>query len=222
MTRYYVFLSAYQYKERDLSQYFDSVASDWDTCPAKVERAEITAAKIKEIHFESTRSIVDFGSGTGLLGFQLKDTFSHVHLADASEKMLQVAQAKIAAANINNIKTHQIERLSELTSKHSAIVTLMTLHHLPDVDEFFTDAYGVLEDDGMLIVADLYEDDGSFHKHNPNFDGHNGFNVSALSAIAENAGFTVQQIEQYYEIWQENFEGVEVSYPLFLFVVKKS
>lgn len=205
-----------------MGQYFDTVANDWDTCPVKVERAEITAAKIKEIHFESNHSIVDFGSGTGLLGFQLKDAFSHVHLADSSEKMLEVAQAKIAEANINNIETHQIDRLSELTSKHSAIATLMTLHHIPDVDEFFTHAYGALEDEGILIVADLYEDDGSFHKHNPSFDGHNGFNVSALSTIAENAGFSVQHIEQYYEIWQENFDGVEVSYPLFLFVVKKS
>jgi len=198
------------------------VASVWDKSPVKVERAEITAAKIKEVHFESYNSIVDFGSGTGLLGVHLKDTFAHVHLVDSSEKMLQAAQTKIAEANINNIETHQVDRLSELTSKHSAIATLMTLHHIPDVNEFFTDAYSVLEDNGIMIIADLYKDDGSFHKHNPTFNGHNGFNVSALTAIAENTGFTIQCVEQYYEIWQENFDGVEVSYPLFLFVVKKS
>ena len=135
--------------------------------------------------------------------------------------MLQIAQIKIAEANINNIETLQVDKLSALTSKHSAIVTLMTLHHIPDVNEFFTDAYSVLEDNGMMIIADLYEDDGSFHKHNPSFNGHNGFNISALTAIAERAGFIVQSVELYYEMWQENFDGDEASYPLFLFVVKK-
>lgn len=204
-----------------MSHYFDTVASCWDKSPVKVERAEITALKIKEIHFGSYNSIVDFGSGTGLLGVHLKDTFDHVHLVDSSEKMLQIAQIKIAEANINNIETLQVDKLSALTSKHSAIVTLMTLHHIPDVNEFFTDAYSVLEDNGMMIIADLYEDDGSFHKHNPSFNGHNGFNISALTAIAERAGFIVQSVEQYYEMWQENFDGDEASYPLFLFVVKK-
>lgn len=205
-----------------MGNYFDAMAGSWDKNQLKIERAKITAAKIKEVHFHSFNSFVDFGCGTGLLGIELKDTFTHIHLVDSSKEMLQVAQAKIAAANIKNIETHQATRLSELTAKYSAIGTLMTLHHIPDVNEFFTDACSILEDNGVMIIADLYAEDGSFHKNKPTFCGHNGFSIPALTTFAENAGFTVQSVEPYYEIYKENFDGIKTSYPLFLFVAKKS
>lgn len=205
-----------------MSNYFDSVASSWDDNPMKVERAEMTAARVKQVHFESDNSVVDFGSGTGLLGVQLRDMFDQVHLADSSGAMLQVAQNKIEQAHLSNIHTHQIENLSDLSSKHSAIVTLMTLHHIPDVKGFFLDAHDALESRGTLMIADLYKEDGSFHAHHPDFTGHNGFDVEELKAIAESSGFVVQVADQYYDIQRQNEEGVAVSYPLFFLVVKKS
>ncbi|ASA58023.1 class I SAM-dependent DNA methyltransferase [Vibrio gazogenes] len=205
-----------------MSNYFDSVASAWDDNPMKIERAGAMAAKVKEIDFESYNSVVDFGSGTGLLGVQLRNTFATVHLADSSEKMLEVAKTKITTANLDNIHTHHIECLSELNSKHSAIVTLMTLHHIPDVQSFFSRAYHALDLRGTLVIADLYKENGSFHKNHPEFTGHNGFDVSALKEIAEHSGFHVERVEPFYEIWKENEVGVEVSYPLFFLVAKKS
>ena len=97
----------------------------------------------------------------------------------------------------------------------------MALHHIENVWEFFTDAYALLEPQGTLVIADLYKEDGSFHQHITAFNGHNGFDVNVLSELAERAGFTVDKIEPYHEIWQENFEGIKVSYPLFLFVARK-
>lgn len=205
-----------------MSSYFDSVADDWDENVLKVERAKITTQKIKEVCFHSCNSCIDFGSGTGLLGVQLKDTFAEIHLADSSKEMLRVARSKLANTKITNVETHYVNTLSELPSNHSAVVTLMTLHHIDNVKGFLADAYNLLERKGTLIVADLYEEDGSFHKHDLSFSGHNGFDVHVLSNVAESVGFKVEKIEQYYEIWQENFEGEMVSYPLFLLVAKKS
>ncbi|PMH44488.1 hypothetical protein BCU68_03015 [Vibrio sp. 10N.286.49.B3] len=204
-----------------MTNYFDSVADNWDSNTLKIERAKITAKKIKEIPFSSFNSCIDFGCGTGLLGVQLKDTFAQIHLADSSNEMLKVARSKLATSKITNVETHYVTGLSDLASRHSAIVTLMTLHHINSVKDFFIDAYNLLEQKGSLIIADLYKEDGSFHKHNQSFDGHNGFDVIALSNIAESVGFKIEKIEQYYEIWQENFEGKEVPYPLFLFVATK-
>jgi ubiquinone/menaquinone biosynthesis C-methylase UbiE len=204
-----------------MSNYFDSLADNWDANILKVERAKITAQKIKEVAFHSFNSCIDFGSGTGLLGVQLKDTFAEIHLADSSHEMLRVARNKLADSEITNVETHYVNGLSDLPLSHSAIVTLMTLHHIDNVKDFFTDAYNLLEQKGALVIADLYEEDGSFHKHNQSFNGHNGFDVHALSNIAESVGFMVEKIEPYYEIRQENFEGKLVSYPLFLFVAKK-
>lgn len=200
---------------------FDTKAAEWDDNPMKVKRAEQAAKLISEIQFASYSSIVDFGSGTGLLGMNLTNLFSEVHLVDSSRGMLNAAQSKIATAQINNVTTQQAESLSELQSKHSAIATLMTLHHIPDVTAFFREAYSVLDKSGTLIIADLYEEDGSFHKDEPAFDGHDGFNIEELSTIAESNGFAVQRVEQFYEILKKNYEGREVPYPLFFFVATK-
>lgn len=205
-----------------MESYFDSVADEWDANLSKVDRAKVTANKIKGINFNSYNSCVDFGSGTGLLGVQLQDTFTMVHLVDSYKEMLKVADNKLADAKITNIETHHIDKLSDLESKHSAIFTLMALHHIDNINGFFIDAYEVLEENGTLIIADLYKDNGSFHNHNSSFHGHHGFDVQELSNLAESFGFKVEKVEQYYEIEKENAEGEIISYPLFMFVARKS
>jgi len=204
-----------------MNSYFDNLAEGWDNNPLKVERATLTANKIKDIKLHANNSCIDFGSGTGLLGVQLKDNFTQVHLVDASNEMLRVARDKLTNAAISNVTTQHVAGLSLVKGQHSAIVTLMTLHHLDDINAFFTDAYCCLEAKGTLAIADLYAEDGSFHKHDPSFTGHNGFQPEQLAAMAERAGFTVEKIEPYYEIRQANFAGEEVAYPLFMLVARK-
>jgi len=199
-----------------LDNYFDSVAKSWDDNPVKFERAEAMALQIRKITFSSNKSVMDFGSGTGLLGIQLRDLFSHVILADASTQMLAVANEKITAAKLENIETLQVNGLSELQGKQSAIVTLMTLHHIYNLNLFFADASEKLEENGMLIIADLYKEDGSFHQHHSIFDGHNGFDVDSLSLLAKNRGFEVISINHFYD-----FKKGDTVYPLFLFVAQK-
>ena len=184
-------------KDRKLSNYFDQVADKWDSNPLKVERAKVTAKKIKEVNFGSCHRLIDFGSGTGLLGMQLSDVFNEVHLIDSSSEMLNIANTKVKHAGVLNIQTHDVNRLSDLAFNCSAIATLMTLHHVDNIHQFFVDAYNTLEDAGVLIIADLFLEDGAFHKHHPQFDGHNGFDILALSDIAKQNGFIVESAEQY-------------------------
>ena len=204
-----------------MSNYFDSVAESWDNNPAKIERATATAQQIKQLRLASYESVIDFGAGTGLLGVQLRDLFEHVHLADASNNMLEIAHHKITQAQFTNVHTHFVESLTDIPGSHSAIVTLMALHHIHNVGEFFAAAYQKLQAQGMLVIADLYAEDGSFHKHNPDFDGHNGFDLDELCQKAKQAGFTTTKAAPYYDIRQENRDGVDTVYPLFLLAVMK-
>lgn len=204
-----------------MSSHFDAAASKWDHDPAKVERARVTAERIRELPFVNRNSLVDFGSGTGLLGLQLKDTFASVLLVDSSPEMLRVAREKITEQGITNVETCHGDSLTDVVSHHSAIATLMVLHHMADVKAFFTEAYQALEPEGFLIIADLAKEDGSFHKHMSSFSGHNGFDTEELSEIAAESGFRVHSAERYHEIVKKGANGERRAYPLFLFAAIK-
>lgn len=205
-----------------MSNYFDQLAETWDQDSAKIERSRVTAEYCKRVSFYDNTNLLDFGGGTGLLSLYLHDSFKFVTIADSSKEMLRVAQEKIKEAKIVNIQTLEInDDISEIPDTYSAVITLMTLHHIVDIDQFFRSTAKILNDSGALIIADLYKEDGSFHQHVQDYNGHNGFEMEQLSEKLEKAGFKVTQVSQYFEIKKENSSGKEQSYPLFFLVAEK-
>lgn len=205
-----------------MKNYFDSLASSWDQDPMKIERSRTTAEYCKKAPLKVKKRLLDFGGGTGLLSVYLHDSFDQITIVDTSEEMLRVAQEKIQEAKIPNIKTLKINNdISEVDGNCSTIITLMTLHHISDVDEFFNSASKFLDSHGALIIADLYQEDGSFHKHVQEFNGHNGFEIQELSKKLENAGFEVVQVCKYFEIKKKINPDEERTFPLFFLVAEK-
>jgi len=61
----------------------------------------------------------------------------------------------------------------------------------------------------------LDEEDGSFHKNHPEFDGHNGFNQEELSKTLKSCGFKdIESNTFYYD--EKTIENEKVKYSLFL------
>ena len=77
--------------------HFDAKAASWDEDPQKVERACAVARQIR-CHVPLSREMkaLEFGCGTGLLSFALKDDLGHITLVDNSPGMLDVLERKIA------------------------------------------------------------------------------------------------------------------------------
>ena len=77
---------------------FDERAKDWDSDPMKVERAHAVADAIRAaLPLRPDMTAFEYGCGTGLLSFFLKDDFSSITLADTSQGMLDVLSEKIRA-----------------------------------------------------------------------------------------------------------------------------
>ncbi len=205
-----------------MKDYFDKVAAAWDGDPMKIERAQVTAQQLRRQIPGKSKSLLDFGGGTGLLSFFLHDCFDSITIADSSNEMLKIAEEKIQASGITNINTTLIrEHLGEITQRYSAIITLMTLHHIEDIDGFLKSAAALLENNGTLFIADLYNEDGSFHQHVEGYSGHNGFTKKNLSTRLNHAGFKVVQLDNYFEITKKNSSGKEQTFPLFFLVAEK-
>lgn len=204
-------------------QHFDLKAKNWDADPMKAERAEIFAKEIINfIQPKPTDTALEFGCGTGLLSYQLKDNFKTISLADNSEGMIEVLKEKIKKLSLTNFKPLLVDLLEEDLNigKFNVIYSLMTVHHILDLNKVSKIFHSLLKTNGYLCIADLVQEDGSFHTNHPNFDGHNGFDKNELSEILTSNGFSIEYYTISYVI-EKKIEKEIRKYPLFLMICKK-
>ena len=201
---------------------FDARAATWDDDPAKVERAQAIAdAIVRSVSLTSSMRALEYGCGPGLLSFMLRPRLGEVTLADVSDGMLAVAAGKIAAANDTALRTVKLDLLVDPmpAERYDIIYSLMTLHHVPDTDAILRRFHAALETNGLLCIADLDAEDGSFH--GAGFDGHPGFDRGLLGAKAREAGFATVEFSTAHEI-EKTVDGRPHRYPVFLMVARKA
>ncbi len=190
---------------------FDARAGTWDQDPAKVARALTVGRAIAEAVPLVGLRVLEYGCGTGLLGFALQPQVAWVTLADTSEGMLAVLRAKIAAAGAGNMTPVRLDLLAEALpeARHDLVCSLMTLHHIPDTPGILRRFHEVLAPGGWVALADLEAEDGSFH--GPEANVHRGFDREALRLQLTQAGFNAIQIETVCEVTRDGRH-----YPVFL------
>lgn len=64
----------------------------------------------------------------------------------------------------------------------------MTLHHVKDLNKFFTTVKNNLTENGFIAIADLESEDGTFHSDNTGVY-HFGFDKDELCNIVKSCGF---------------------------------
>ena len=203
---------------------FDEQAVVWDNDPKKIERAKIVAGEIINfIQPDQKLSALEFGCGTGLLSFELKDAFKRITLTDNSEGMIKVLKEKIQAAGVKNFDPLLIDISKEdiKIAKIDVVYTLMTLHHMSDINKTLKTFNSILKKDGYLCIADLEKEDGSFHAHGNDSNEHNGFDRKELTGILLKNNFNVEYYNECYVIERE-VDNIVKKYPLFLKICKKT
>ena len=156
---------------------FDQRAKDWDSDPAKVERAWTVAEAIrKAVPLTTVMNALEYGCGTGLLSFALQPDLGQITLADTSQGMLDVLAGKIAAAGVKNMHPIRLDLLSDPRplEHYRLIYSLMVLHHIQQVQSIIEIFHAMLEPNSYLLIADLDKEDGSFHTDGTT-DVHRGF-----------------------------------------------
>ena len=134
-------------------------------------------------------SAMEFGAGTGILSFLLKDHLKEILLIDNSAEMIRLTNEKIAASGAANLQTKffDLEHSDLNGDKFDLIFTQMVLHHVSDIENIISKFHAMLSPGGYLAIADLYTEDGSFHGEG--FNGHMGFDPDNLAAILQKKQF---------------------------------
>ena len=194
---------------------FDARAKEWDKLPARVRNAKNIAEAIKRrVDLTSDMEIIDFGVGTGLLGFEIASKVKKVYGIDTSKQMLQTLKEKNTPALSIEPIYHDITK-ERLDFAVEGVVSSMTLHHIKDLEDFFTKIYHNVKSGGFIAIADLEKEDGTFHSDNTGVH-HFGFEKEMLTKIVKDAGFK--------EVCYEHLHTIEKphrTFGVFLLTAKK-
>jgi 2-polyprenyl-3-methyl-5-hydroxy-6-metoxy-1,4-benzoquinol methylase len=195
---------------------FDAKAATWDADPQKVDRARRVASAIAtRVPDLAGRRVLEYGCGTGLLGFALRPLVASVTMADSSPGMLEELRRKIAASGLDGLMPLRLDLATDPppAERFDLICSLMALHHVPDTAGLLRAFRGLLEPGGMVCLSDLDAEDGSFHGAGVHV--HHGFDRGVLQAQLEACGFQEVRVETVLEI-QRAATGAERRYPIFL------
>lgn len=195
---------------------FDSRAEDWDKNQMHLRRSEAIATElINRIPTTDKMTVLEYGAGTGLLSFIMKDLFAEIVMMDNSKEMIRVTETKISESGNKNMKAVWINlEKDDYNGQFDIVYTQMVLHHVDDIDLIFNKFKALIKPGGYLAIADLYTEDGSFH--GDGFTGHQGFDVDQLTRKLEIKGFRNIVTKPCFTIHRENEKGEFKDYPVFL------
>lgn len=200
---------------------FDNAAATWDENPVHLERSQAIAEKMRGLlPLHTKMQALEYGAGTGILSFLLSDRLGHVTMMDSSAGMVKVMEEKVAKRNSTNL-TPLFYNLEEevYDQTFDLVFNQMVLHHIKDVPGIFSTFFKLLNPGGILAIADLYPEDGSFHGEG--IDVHFGFDPEKLGATLKETGFHSIRFEQCYAVVRKAPDGTSRSYPVFLLTAAK-
>lgn len=202
------------------SSRFDQIAANWDVAPQHVNRTRDIANLMRSRITLEGRAALEIGAGTGLLSFALADSLKNVIATDPSQGMIVVLEDKIRQSGCSNIQALRCgDDLSGVAGPFDLAMSQMALHHIPDVDGFLQRVLTKLRPGGVLAIADLDAEDGTFHTPDVT-DIHHGFDRTDLAMRLREAGFEAVSFETAHTMTRE-VAGSHRAFPIFLALARK-
>jgi ubiquinone/menaquinone biosynthesis C-methylase UbiE len=173
---------------------FEQMAKRYDT-EDRIELAKVIVKEVRqELQNNKSSSLMDYGSGTGLVSLELSDLVDSILLVDSSQQMLEVANAKISNKGMTNAKVLYSDFTQETPELKADIVLMsLVLLHIPDTQKILQEMFSILSDGGKLIIIDFDKNDKINHPK-----VHNGFSHEALNKSLTQAGFKSTKMKTFY------------------------
>ncbi|MFN8178841.1 MAG: metalloregulator ArsR/SmtB family transcription factor [bacterium] len=145
-------------RRRATSAFFRRTASVWDalresTLGPSTHLGQLVGA------VRPGGTVVDLGTGTGVLLEKLAPRSQRLIGVDASPEMLDVARRHVEAAKLSHVELRlgALEHLPLSDGEADTMVANMVLHHVANPPEVLREIRRGLKPQGRLVVADLEE-----------------------------------------------------------------
>lgn len=203
---------------------FSEEAAGWDDKPGNRERAQALAAVVRaEVPLPPGARVLEIGGGTGLLARALADDIGSALVTDAAPGMVAAAREALADPRFGGwaAQRYDIERDVVLEERFDLVLGLLALHHMGDIALVVARCAELLVPGGHVALIDLdRDDDGSFHAHLHDFDGHDGFGRERVREWLAAAGLVEVRVTDAGTVTKETEHGVR-DFPMFLAVGRR-
>jgi len=202
--------------------HFDEKAKIWDEEPRRVAMGAAIARAVSA-KLDDRPRLLDYGCGTGLCSLPLAGRCASLLGVDSSAEMLAQLEAKAHAAGLVHVTTcqHDLCAAPLAGQEFDVILCAMTLHHVREIAPLLSRFHSLLVPGGLLAVADLDEEDGSFHQDTRGVE-HHGFRREWIQQQLEGTGFTPVNFEMVHELEKPDASGALRRYPVFLATARKA
>ena len=191
--------------------------------PQMIKIAKEMTDGIKQwISLSKNSIILDFGTGTGLIGLNLINEVKKVIFEDVSENMLNYLKEKLTNKNIKNYEIFLGEIQNYKTEEKIDLITAgLVIHHIENLQNLFKVFLNLLKPKGYLCLSDMKKNAPMFDLHSPKHKmPHKGFDQEELCNELKKAGFVKTEIKPASNIVYHNKEGKEISSERFIILAQ--
>ena len=137
------------------SRFWDKIAERYSKRPIADEAAYQKKVQVTREYFQPDMEILEFGCGTGSTAITHAPFVKHILAIDISSKMIEIAQGKADAKNVENITFRQsaIDELSVSDQTFDAVLGLSILHLLDNKEDVIAKVRKMLKPGGVFVTS---------------------------------------------------------------------
>ena len=173
---------------------FEEMAKRYDT-PERIKLANIISKEVStQLADSQEKTMIDYGSGMGLISVQLAHEVSELIMVDSSNEMLKVVDEKIKQSKLENTRTLLADFIQEVPEIKADIVMMsLVLLYIPNTRAILENVYSVLNKGGKLIIVDFDYNEKVKHPK-----VHSGFKRDELKRLLSEIGFQSSEIRNFH------------------------
>ncbi len=136
------------------AKFWDKIAERYSKRPIVDEAAYQKKLQVTREYFRPDMKVLEFGCGTGSTAIAHAPYVKHVQAIDISSKMIEIAQGKTGAENIENVtfKRSTVDEFSVPDQTFDAVLGLSILHLLDNKEEVIAKVHTMLKPGGIFVT----------------------------------------------------------------------
>ncbi|MCZ6859622.1 MAG: class I SAM-dependent methyltransferase [Alphaproteobacteria bacterium] len=137
------------------TRFWDRTAERYSKRPVADETAYQKKLQVTREYFQPDMEVLEFGCGTGSTAIAHAPYVKHILAIDISSRMIEIAQRKADAKNVENVtfKRSTIDELSVSDQSLDVVLGLSILHLLENKEEVIAKVHKMLKPGGIFVTS---------------------------------------------------------------------